>query len=273
MTDLAVMIVNWNTCDLLRTCLTSLYQHAEGLSYEIFVVDNASTDGSPAMVAQEFPAVRLLCNAANVGFAKANNQALRLTASRYVLLLNSDTAVTANALAKLAAFMDAHPAVGIAGPKLLNPDGTRQYSCDVFPRPPLILLRDKILDRLYPGNTLTRRRRIAQWRYAENFRVDYVIGAVLLIRRATLEQIGLLDEQFFMYAEDMDWCYRAALAGWETYYVGEVSVYHHNRGSSEQSKALASRLRQVRKESLLRFYEKHFGPFSKTLLRIILFFK
>jgi len=269
MTDLAVIIVNWNTRELLRTCLSSLYQYTTGISYEIVVVDNGSADGSSDMVKKHFPDVRLMRNQENLGYSQANNQALRRASSRYMLLLNSDTALKDNALQGMVFFMDTHPSVGIAGTKLLNPDGSRQYSCDLFPRTALAMLRDKILDTFFSTKRITWPERMTEWDFNGNFAVDYVIGAVLLIRRETLEQIGLLDEQFFMYAEDIDWCYRAALAGWKTYYLGAMSIYHCNRGSSETSQALSFKLQQLRGKSLQQFYRKHYGLFSSWLIMLI----
>jgi len=194
-------------------------------------------------------------------------------AGRYLLLLNSDTRITENAFFNMVQFLDAHPTVGMAGPRLLNPDGTRQYSCDCFPRRPRTLLRDKIIDYLRPRNQITRQGRMRSWNYATNFSVDYLIGAVLLVRREAFGQIGLLDEQFFMYAEDIDWCYRSAQAGWENYYLGKISVYHHNRGSSEKNADLTQRLADLRTESLLKFYTKHYGGASATILQWILTLK
>lgn len=270
MLDLSVIIVNWNTRDLLMRCLASLHQYTQGISYEVFVVDNGSTDGSPEMVKQKFPAVCLIANRDNVGFPKANNQAIREAKGRYILLLNSDTALAENAFQKMVGFMDNHPAVGIIGTKLLNPDGSRQYSCDCFPRSPIRLVCDRFLDLCYPGNSITRQKKIAEWNYDTNFVVDSVVGAVLLIRRATFEEIGLLDEQFFMYAEDIDWCYRAALAGWKIYYLGEISIYHDNRGSSEPSSEVASRLQKMRAQSLVKFYRKHYGTIAASIINGII---
>ena len=278
MVDLSIIIVNWNTKYLLKKCLSSLFKHTQdaagtGFSYEVFIVDNGSSDGSPDMVKEAFPSVTLLCNQKNLGFSKANNQAIPLTSGRYILLLNSDTELISDALQKMVSFMDQHPSAGICGTKLLNSDGTRQYSCDTFPRAPLMMFRDKILDRFTRPGEIPWQNRMTQWDFHENFAVDYVIGAVLLIRRETLEQIGMLDEQFFMYAEDIDWCYRAALAGWKTHYLGEVSIYHHNRGSSEQSATLSSQLQHLRAKSLLKFYQKHYGWGSALILQGILLFK
>ena len=273
MLDLSVVIVNWNTCDLLRMCLASVFRYMQGIAYEVFVVDNASSDGSSDMVAQEFPAARVIRNTENVGFSRANNQAIRLTSSRYVLLLNSDTELRSPALPEIVSFMDQHPSVGICGTKLLHADGAWQYSCDVFPRKPVILLRDKLANLCLPGNSFTREGKMAQWDYHNNFPVDYVIGAVLCIRRETLAHIGLLDEQSFMYAEDIDWCYRAKLAGWDVYYVGKISIYHYNQGSSAKSPELSAHLRRMREQSLLQFYQKYYGRFTATIMKLIMALK
>ncbi|MBD3307451.1 glycosyltransferase [candidate division KSB3 bacterium] len=279
MVDISVVIVNWNTNALLQRCLESLRRYAlseeEGeFAVELWVVDNGSSDGSPEMVAQQFPTVRLIRNEANLGFAQANNLALPHTTGRYMLLLNSDTELQSGVLQEMVTFMVQHPAVGIAGPKLLNPDGTPQYSCDAFPRRPFTLLRDKLGKILFQGKTRSgERERMAPESADEPVAVDYVIGAALLIRRETYEQIGGLDERFFMYAEDIDWCYRAAQAGWSTAYVGNVSLYHLNRGSSDASPELAARLARLRATSLLQFYRKHYGVLSALLMQVILFFK
>ncbi len=262
MLDLSIIVVNWNTRELLKQCLTSVIEQTQQLAYEIFVVDNASSDGSIAMVERDFPDVHLIKNDRNLGFSKANNQALVKASGRYLLLLNSDTRITENAFWPMIQFLDAHPSVGMAGPQLLNPDGTRQESCDDFPRRPMTLLRDKILDALQLQNHITRAGKMRRWDYSNNFSVDYLIGAVLLVRRETFEQIGGLDEQFFMYAEDIDWCYRSVRAGWQNYYLGEICVYHHNRGSSEKTTGQAKTLHQLRTKSLLKFYRKHYGIIS-----------
>ena len=268
MYDCSIIIVNWNTCELLRQCLTSVQEHTQRLAYELFVVDNASSDGSVAMVEREFPSVQLIKNDRNLGFSKANNQALVKASGRYLLLLNSDTEISENAFSHIVQFLDEHPTVGMAGPRLLNPNGSRQYSCDCFPRRPITLLRDRVLDYCWPQNRITRTGKMRSWDYSTNFSVDYLIGAVLLVRRETCEQIGLLDEQFFMYAEDIDWCYRSAQAGWKNYYLGETAVYHHNRGSSEKTDKLKKRLQQLRTESLLKFYHKHYGSISARVMRV-----
>ncbi|PIE35248.1 glycosyl transferase family 2 [candidate division KSB3 bacterium] len=270
MNDLSIIIVNWNTRQLLHECLISIYRQTTGLSYEVIVVDNHSSDGSPDMVGQDFPQVHLIRNTENTGFSHANNQALRYASGRYLLLLNSDTAITENSFQPMADFMDAHPSVGIAGTRLLNPDGSHQYSYDAFPRKPLTMMWEKFIQILSLHGDGELNQSTPQKKVYENFFVDYVIGAVLLIRRETFEQIGMLDEKFFMYAEDIDWCYRAAQAGWQTAYLGTLSVYHYNQGSSKKSPEQSSRLQGMRTESLIKFYRKHYGWLNALLFRLIL---
>ena len=270
MPDLSVIIVNWNTRKLLRQCLNSIKRWTHALTYEIVVVDNGSADGSPEMVTREFPRIHLIRNQNNVGFARANNQAISHTSGRSVLLLNSDTALQENSCKAMVDFMDAHPPVGLAGARLVNPDGTHQESCDLFPRRPWQLARDKLLDAWKPANAATRTGQRARWQYTRNFAVEYVTGAALMIRRKTLEDIGGLDERFFMYAEDIDWCYRAAAAGWQVYYLGTVSLIHSNRGSSQASPELAARLEKLRRDSLLQWYRKHYGYIAYLLMKIVM---
>jgi len=244
--------------------------HTANVTYEIFVVDNASSDGSVEMVEQEFPAVHLIKNQENLGFSKANNQALVKASGRCLLLLNSDTRITNNAFYQMMQFMEMHPSIGMAGPQLLNPDDSHQYSCDYFPRHPFTLLRDSILDHWHPHNSITRTGKMRNWDYSKNFSVDYLIGAVLLVRGETFKQIGGLDEQFFMYAEDIDWCYRSVQAGWQNYYLGETFVYHYNRGSSEKTAELAQRLTRLRTNSLVKFYKKHYGSMATWFFKHII---
>lgn len=269
MPDASIIIVNWNTRDLLRQCLTSVMAHTRRVTYELFVVDNASADDSVAMVERDFPAVRLIKNAHNRGFSAANNQALNTAGGRALLLLNSDTRLAEDGISALAEFLEGHPRAGMVGPRLLNPDGSRQYSCDCFPRRPATLLRDKLIDAFRPDNHVTRKGRMQAWNYDTAFQVEYLIGAALMIRRDAFEQIGLLDERFFMYAEDIDWCYRSAQAGWQNWYLGDAQVYHQNRGSSQKTPEQSRRLSQLRTDSLIAFYRKHYGAPAAWSMRAI----
>jgi len=263
--DLSIIIVNWNTCNLLAKCLDSISQAVRASAYEIIVVDNNSTDGSTAMVHTQFPAVRLIENQQNVGFTQANNQALAATCGRYVLLLNSDTEAQPGALDAMVRFMDAHPVSGATGAHLLNPDGSFQASYTDFPT----LWREfLILSSL--GRALLRPSYPSYGPEVEKGpqRVDYTEGACLLVRREAVEQVGGLDEGFFMYAEEVDWCYRMKRADWEVWYLPEVRVVHHGGGSSRQRK---TRMEAELYRSRIRFFRKHHGAVQAVCLKGLIY--
>ncbi|MDI7274752.1 MAG: glycosyltransferase family 2 protein [Anaerolineae bacterium] len=271
--DLSVIIVSWNTAPLLRACLDSIRQHSTGVSTQIIVVDNASDDGSAEMVAGRYPGAVLISNASNLGYARANNQGISRASGRYVLLLNSDTEVRAGALAAMVAYMDGHPQVGAAGPRLIGPDGTIQRSYDLFPLRPWQMAWQKGLDVIWPGNALTRRGRIGRWDPTRPLAVDWLVGAALLVRGDVIALVGGLDERFWMYGEDLDWCYRIRRTGWQVHYLPQAAVYHRHGGSSERSPGLARQLARRREESLVLFYRKHYGALAALGLRPILAIK
>ena len=226
MKDLSVIIVSYNTHDLLRACLRSVMAQDQGLWMEVFVVDNSSLDGSCDMVRREFPQVSLVCNSVNVGFAAANNQGLRLAAGRYLLLLNPDTVVQPSALRELVEFMDCHAEVGYCGPKLLNSDGSYQPSARRFPT----ILSDAFLMTGLANRYPQSRHSInlqATGDHSTPGRGDWFSGACLLVRREAASEVGLLDEGFFMYFEETDWCKRLADADWEGWYVPSAGVVHY----------------------------------------------
>ncbi|HEY3415350.1 MAG TPA: glycosyltransferase family 2 protein [Armatimonadota bacterium] len=261
---LSISIVNWNTRDDLRRCLASLPGGAPATPLEIIVVDNGSRDGTAEMVTAEFPQVQVIRNTENVGFAHANNQAIRASQGDYVLLLNPDTVVHPAALDQFVAAMEAHPRAGIGGAHLLNGDGSLQYSCRRFPSFTAGLFRNSFLGRLFPKNAMVRDYLMTDFDHASIREVDWVSGAALCIRRATLEQIGPLDETFFMYFEDVDWCYRAHQTGWEVRYFPEPRITHLIGKSSDQ--AIAAMVR-AHHHSMLLFYRKHYNPHTPWLLR------
>ena len=231
--DVSIIIVNWNTCDLLAQCLESLAENAgkQGhFSVETFVVDNASTDGSSQMVREHFSQVHLIENEQNVGFALANNQAIVRAAGRYVVLLNSDTEVYPGALETMVAFMDQHPEAAGCGPLLLNADGTLQPSCHPMLTPGREFWRLMFLDRVWPRATYLQ----ARWNRSTPRQVEVIKGACLLLRSEVLNQVGLLDDQYFMYTEEMDLCYRLLEAGWELWWVPGAKVKHYGEASSRQ---------------------------------------
>jgi N-acetylglucosaminyl-diphospho-decaprenol L-rhamnosyltransferase len=228
--DLSIIIVNWNTRELLAGCLFSLYTAASQVESEVWVVDNASDDESTSMVRQQFPQVHLIENRQNAGFARANNQAIYQSQGRYVLLLNSDTEVLPGALETMVKFMNAHAQCGGCGPQLVNADDTLQVSCHPMLTPGREFWRLMFLDRLW------RRATYAQGRWDRELprRVEVIKGACFLLRQTALEQVGSLDEQYFMYSEEMDLCYRLAQADWQLWWVPTARVRHYGEASSRQ---------------------------------------
>jgi GT2 family glycosyltransferase len=257
MNTLSIIIVNWNTRDILLDCLESIAAHPPLRPYDIWVVDNASSDGSVAAVRARYPHVQLIENAANRGFAAANNQAIHACRGDYLLLLNSDTIVCEGALERLALFLDAHPRAGIAGAYLLNADGTLQPSWAAFPS-----LWSELL-----GRNIRARAPYPTVDGDEAYAVDWVGGAALLIRRTTVEQIGDLDEGYFMYSEETDWCFRARQAGWDVCYVPDAPIIHLG---GQSSKKASIRMKAELYRSKLRFYAKHYGRFQAYALSIAL---
>ncbi|MCC7353342.1 MAG: glycosyltransferase family 2 protein [Anaerolineae bacterium] len=259
--DLSIIVVNWNTRELLAQCLRSLYlpsqsQGQESLqkpcSCEVFVVDNASSDGSAEVVSQRFPQVHLVQNKENVGFARANNQVIPPSRGHYVMLLNSDTEVQPGALETLLAFMDSHPKVGATGPRLLNTDGSLQPSCHPMLTPGREFWRLLFLERISPRATYPMHR----WDDRAPRQVEVIKGACLLLRREALNLVGLLDESYFMYTEEVDLCYRLAQAGWQCWWVPEAKVIHHGEASSRQ---VAQRMYLALYRSKIQFYRKYGG--------------
>lgn len=264
--DLSIIIVNWNTRDLLAQCLRSVYDAVSNSNFEIIVVDNASADGSPAMLRMQFPQVQLIENRENVGFARANNQAIKRCRGRYVLLLNSDTQVLADSLDKTVRFMDEHPRAGIAGVRLLNPDGTFQASYTPFPTLGREFLMLTGLGRLLVRPTFPSCE--PQTEIGAQKINGYVEGAYLMARREPVDQVGELDERIFMYADEVDWCYRFAQAGWEVWYLPDVAIVHYGGQSSKQRQG---RMEAELYRSRVYLFHKHYGLVEAQLLRLLIY--
>ncbi len=253
--DLSVVIVSFNARDYLRRCLGSLYEHTEGIAYEVIVVDNASWDGSAEMVESEFPQASLIRCSANVGFAAACNRGIVQAKGEFILLLNPDTEIADNAFAPMVAYCRQQPQVGILGPKLLNSDGSLQLSCRRFPSHLTGLFnRQSILTRLLPRNRFSSRYLMSDWNHDSIAEVDWLSGACTLLRRQMLADIGLLDEGFFMYIEDVDICYRAHQGGYRVVYFPQAMVTHHIGRSSD---TLPNRSILQWHRSMWRYYRKH----------------
>jgi hypothetical protein len=232
--DLSVIVVSWNTEDLLRRCLASLRVHLRSLSHEIIVVDNASTDGSAEMVATEFPEARLIRNVANMGFGAANNQGMTAASGRYLLLLNSDTFLTDDSVAMLFASVQMQPSVGVAQCRLFFPDGRLQHTAYRFPSLGLILFEAlgvyKLFRRRAPGILLR-----GYWDHATERDVDWVIGAFMLMPRRVYEDTGGFDERLFLYGEDREWCFRIRQHEWRIRFYPSASIVHVGHASSDIS--------------------------------------
>lgn len=261
--DLSIVIVNWNVRDFLRRCLDSVYAHPCPGRIEVWVVDNASTDGSTQMVRACFPQVKLIENQQNAGFARANNQAIRQAGGRYVLLLNPDTEVKPGALQELVQFMDGHPLAGAAGSLLLNPDHSLQISCYRAPTLGREFLRLFHLDGLIPTGCY----HMECWDKDTPREVDILQGACLLLRRQALEQVGLLDESFFIYSEDVDLCYRLQKAGWRLYWVPGARVVHYGGQSTQQ---VPFEMFVHLYQGKLAYIRKHYGRFAAGIYKFIL---
>ncbi|MFC1975904.1 glycosyltransferase family 2 protein [Chloroflexota bacterium] len=247
MLDLSIIIVNYNVCNLLRNCLDSIYKSQGNITFNVIVVDNASLDDSAQMVAAEFPQVDLIASEENGGFAYANNLGLRRAgfddtgqpqpdAPRYALLLNPDTVLPPTALADMIEFMNAHPDVGAAGPKLVKLDGSLDLACRrSFPTPEISFYRMVGLSKIFPHNRIFGRYNMTFADPNELLEVDSVVGAFMMIRREAIAQAGLLDEVYFMYGEDLDWAYQIKANGWKIYYNPAVTVTHIKRAASRHS--------------------------------------
>ncbi len=266
--DLSIIIVNYNVKEFLENALLSIRKAIEGISAEIFIVDNASEDGSVEMVKQKFPEVNLIANGENVGFAKANNQALKLAKGKYVLLINPDTIVQEDTFKVLISFLDSHPECGMVGCKVLNPDGTLQLACRrSFPTPWVAFTKMVGLSNLFPKSKVFAKYNLTYLDPGEVTEVDAVSGSFMMIRREVYEQVGGLDEEFFMYGEDLDWCYRIKKAGWKIYYVPYTQIIHFKGESTKRSNIDEVR---VFYDAMRIFVKKHYKEFA--LLGIILRF-
>lgn len=276
--DVSIAIVSWNARWYLRRCLASLYQPhdpdvvrawsragqpasggaseglAEDVSWEVVVVDQESLDGSAEMVEAEFPQARLIRQRPNLGFGGGNNVAFRHARGRYVLLLNSDTVTRPGWITELVQYADAHPRAALIGPKLLNPDGSLQFSCRRFPSLGMGLFRHTPLEWLLPKNSYTRDYLMQGWDHRDDRTVDWLSGACILARREFIDEVGGFDERYFMYFEDVDWGFRAHKAGWDVRYTPAPPVIHEIGRSSDRR---PKRMIVMHHESAYRYFTEH----------------
>jgi hypothetical protein len=234
--DLSIIIVNYNVKEFLQNLIYSIYKAGENLKYEIIIVDNASDDGSVEFLKEKFPDIKLIVNEKNVGFSKANNIGLAAAKGKYLLLLNPDTIVQEDTFEKMISFFESTPDAGLAGCKILNPDGTLQLACRrSFPGPWTSFCKVTGLSNLFPNSKIFAKYNLTFLNENETYEVDAISGSFMMIKREVLEKVGNLDEQFFMYGEDLDWCYRIQKAGFKVYYVHNTQIIHYKGESTKRS--------------------------------------
>lgn len=251
---LSITIVNTNNRAFLEACLSSLYAVDHGTDFEVILVDNASTDGSAQAVKSQFPDVHVITNPYRRGFAANHNQAIRASRGEYILVLNEDTIVRPGALATMTEFLDDHPDVGAVGCRLENPDGSLQRSCYRFPSPFRALCENLLLVAAFPGAKTIGDYR--DWPHDSVRYVDFVTGAAIMVRRLAIESIGLLDERFFLYAEESDWCLRMWRSGWKVAFTPLGTIVHYG---GQSSVAMKDRQFCEFNRSHVKFFRKHYG--------------
>ncbi|MDR4503549.1 MAG: glycosyltransferase family 2 protein [Candidatus Scalindua sp.] len=265
MVDISFIIVNWNTRDILINCLHSIYHTAKDIDFEICVVDNNSHDGSQEAVRKHFPDITLIENRSNTGFAYANNQALRIMEGRFAVLLNSDTVLKEGAITTLHSFMKESPETGVAGVQLLNEDGSKQNSIDNFPALETELLNKSFLRLLFPRKYPSKIRNLDK-----PTEVNSVIGACIMVRKEAIDEVGILDDDYFFFLEETDWCFRMLRKGWKVHHVPSVRVLHL-AGHSKKKVPWQAQIEYYR--SLYLFFRKNRGFGSYMILRVLKPFK
>lgn len=265
--DLSIIIVSWNVYEELAACLHSIRAASDDTyTQESIIIDNASTDGTPARIRRDFPWARLIEPGGNIGFARGNNLGIDAASGRYLLFLNPDTEVVGDALFRLTAYLDQNPGVGVVGPRLLNPDGSVQSSRRRFPTFWTAVFESTWLEPFAPRRVLDRYyvRDIPDDAICE---VDWVQGAAFAVRREVVEQVGAFDESFFMYSEELDWQKRIKLAGWRIVSLPAAQVIHHGGRSSDQ---VVARRHIYFQTSKVHYFSKHHGPLLGSLVRLVL---
>ncbi|OMF88078.1 glycosyltransferase family 2 protein [Paenibacillus sp. FSL R7-0337] len=262
--DVSILILNYNTCRLTMDCLRSVYDSETSYSYEIILVDNNSEDDSVETISKEFPEVLLIANSENVGFAKGNNQGMEVASGRYVLLLNSDTVIRKDTLETMLAFMDSRPDLGASGCKVILPDGSLDKACRRgFPTPSASFYYAFGFSKLFPDRPKFNGYQLGYLDPDDEYPVDCLVGAFMLLRRETIEQVGGLDETFFMYGEDLDWCYRIKEAGWGIYYYPHTSIVHLKGGSARRR---PFKIVYEFHRAMILFHKKHYSSHYNSMI-------
>jgi GT2 family glycosyltransferase len=266
--DLSIIIVTWNSQEFIRNCLDSIFLSQGNFNIEVILVDNNSSDETVKIVEQLYPQVNLIQNKKNLGYAKANNQGIEEAKGKYILLLNPDTQVLEDALSLMYEFMEENPDVGALGPKLLNPDKSVQASCRQFPTFSTLIWEFSGLNRLFPRSRVFGRWRMGYFGCDKQREVDQPMGSCLMLRRATLEDVGIFDENFVMFFNDVDLCYRIKKRDWKIYFYPEAKVIHYKGASTKKAKARMIWLSHL---AFYKFFQKHkTGLVNRLLLFLLL---
>lgn len=266
MIDVSIIIVAWNVRKLLEDCLASVYNQTKDVNFETIYVDNASEDGSVDMVAKEFPQVKIIKNERNEGFIRANNQGIEISQGRYVLLLNSDTIILNNAIAKTASFADEHPKAAVVGCKVLNLDMTPQRTCFMCPSVLNMFLATTYLYKMFPKSRFFGREYMMSWRCNDVREVETVAGCFSLVRKEAIRQVGLMDERYYVYGDDPDWCFRFKEDGWKIMFTPDAQIIHY--GGQTTKKLPRKFLFQLFGSKLI-FMKLHRGRLAFQFARIL----
>lgn len=261
--DISIIIVTWNSQDFIRNCLDSIYLLPDKVRYEIIVVDNGSSDNTPKMVREFYPEVNLIENKKNLGYAKANNQGMEKSQGNYILLLNPDTQLMENSLVSMYEFMEANPQVGALGPKLLNPDKSVQPSCREFPTLSTLMWEFSGLSRAFPKSKIFGIWRMGYFAFDQPKEVDQPMGSCLMLKGETLKDVGFFDENFSMFFNDVDLCYRIKNAGWRIYFFPDAQVIHHRGAFTRKVKRRMIWLSHL---AFYKFFRKHKTGLANRLL-------
>jgi GT2 family glycosyltransferase len=272
----SIIIVSWNAAKYLSDCIKSIIRQISFLDTEVIVVDNASTDGSPELVGKEYPEVRLIKNYENLGFAKANNIGIRSCSGEYIFFINSDVEVKLNCIQSMISYMEDHPIIGLLGPKVLSANGTTQRSCMYYPTLWNTFCRMLALDSLFPKSRLFSSYMMTSWSHNDVSDVEVINGCFWLVRRKALNSVGLLDERFFIYAEDIDWCKRFQKAGWKIVFYPGAEIIHYGGASSSNDPVKFNIEKEKANIQLWEKYQKKKGKYAyftilyiHNILRII----
>ena len=259
--DVSIIIVSWNTCDILSNCLNSIYQETADIVFEIIVIDNGSVDGTPAMISNDFPDVTFIKNRNNRGFAAANNQGLKISKGRYLLLLNPDTIILEKAIDKMVCFADHRKEYSVFGCKVYEEQDVVQMTCFSFPSVLISIFNLTGLHRKLPRSKVFGKEKMLWWQRNSEREVDVVSGMFMLIRREAIRDVGFMDEDYFVYAEEADWCFRFWQRGWKCFFTPVAKILHLDGGGKSTGQQSVKMYVQLQK-SILIFHRKNLGKAS-----------